>query len=195
MTGWFETPQAVDGQQDVGLSRRAGRPRAAKPGPRYTRSPSGWPFFVCMTGWFETPLFLSYAQCSFRPARLHVMVHAAVHRPNVDEEYFFHEGCFIVETLNNDTSPELSIARARVTPGAVTQPHALRDTVERYLIHSGEGIVYLGNDELGQRVAAGDVVVIPAGVRQYIHNTGSVDLVFHAICIPRFVPESYTALS
>lgn len=110
-------------------------------------------------------------------------------------EYFFKEGCFIVESLNDERHPELSIARARVACGVTTQPHALRDTIERYLIQSGEGLVFLGNDGEGKRVVSGDVVVIPAGVRQSIRNTGADDLVFHAICTPRFLPENYLPLS
>jgi mannose-6-phosphate isomerase-like protein (cupin superfamily) len=39
-----------------------------------------------------------------------------------------------------------------------------------------------------------DVVSIPAGVRQRISNTGIDDLVFLAICTPRFVKENYVEL-
>jgi mannose-6-phosphate isomerase-like protein (cupin superfamily) len=37
----------------------------------------------------------------------------------------------------------------------------------------------------------GDVVIIPAGARQRISNTGTIDLVFLAICVPRFTPGAY----
>jgi mannose-6-phosphate isomerase-like protein (cupin superfamily) len=40
-------------------------------------------------------------------------------------------------------------------------------------------------------VGPGDVVLIPPGCRQRIANTGSVDLVFLAICSPRFLSEVY----
>lgn len=123
------------------------------------------------------------------------MSDAKVYPHSQNAEYFFKEGCFIVESLNDERHPELSIARARVASGVTTQPHALRDTTERYLIQSGEGLVFLGNDADGQHVMAGDVVVIPAGVRQSICNTGAEDLIFHAICTPRFLPENYLALS
>ena len=45
-----------------------------------------------------------------------------------------------------------------------------------------------------KRLAAGDVVVIPAGCPQQIRNDGEDDLVFLAICTPRFVPECYRDL-
>ena len=44
------------------------------------------------------------------------------------------------------------------------------------------------------RVVAGDVVIIPAEVRQRISNVGAGDLVFLAICSPRFTTEVYVDL-
>jgi oxalate decarboxylase/phosphoglucose isomerase-like protein (cupin superfamily) len=38
---------------------------------------------------------------------------------------------------------------------------------------------------------AGDVVSIPAACAQRIANTGAGDLVFLAVCTPRFVQEAY----
>jgi len=40
-------------------------------------------------------------------------------------------------------------------------------------------------------VAPGAVVVIPPGVRQRITSTGPEDLIFLAVCTPRFTPERY----
>ena len=42
-----------------------------------------------------------------------------------------------------------------------------------------------------QTVAPGDVVLIPPGCRQRITGLGDEDLVFLAICTPRFRPEAY----
>ena len=42
-----------------------------------------------------------------------------------------------------------------------------------------------------QAVRPGDVVVIPPGWRQRITNVGAEDLVFLAICTPRFRFEAY----
>jgi oxalate decarboxylase/phosphoglucose isomerase-like protein (cupin superfamily) len=40
-------------------------------------------------------------------------------------------------------------------------------------------------------VAPGDVVLIPPGCRQRISNVGNEDLIFLAICTPRFRDEAY----
>jgi len=49
-------------------------------------------------------------------------------------------------------------------------------------------------ERTGETVASGDVVHIPAGWRQRIRNTGVTDLVFLAICTPRFVQSAYEDL-
>lgn len=108
-------------------------------------------------------------------------------------EYAFIEGCSILESWNNSDDPQASIARARVAPGVTTRWHALHGITERYLIMSGMGEVEVGTDA-PQTVQVGDVVIIPAGVRQRIRNSGTEDLLFYAICTPRFTPECYAAL-
>jgi len=107
-----------------------------------------------------------------------------------EREYWFAEGCFILELSNSAEDPALSIARARVLPGGVTRWHQLRGITERYLVESGSGRVEVG-DESPREVGPGDVVIIPPGCRQRIRNTGSQDLIFLALCTPRFVPEAY----
>lgn len=105
-------------------------------------------------------------------------------------EYFFREGCFITELSNSAADPDVSIARARVEPGCVTRWHRLRDTVERYVILSGTGAVEIG-EEPAREVRMGDIVIIPALRPQRIRNIGTDDLIFLAICTPRFVLENY----
>ena len=107
-----------------------------------------------------------------------------------NQEYYFKEGCHIVEVSNSADDPGLSIARARVEPGELTQWHWLSATQERYVILEGEGEVEVG-DNAAAPVRQGDVVIIPAGERQRIRNTGDCDLLFLAICTPRFQPENY----
>ncbi|TBW49126.1 cupin domain-containing protein [Marinobacter halodurans] len=119
------------------------------------------------------------------------MARASIRSPDESREYFFEEGCFILELSNSDDDPALSIARARVAPGRTTRLHRLARQVERYVILAGEGWVEVG-DAVSGPVAAGDVVTIPAGAVQRIRNTGSGDLVFLALCTPRFSPEDYT---
>jgi mannose-6-phosphate isomerase-like protein (cupin superfamily) len=105
------------------------------------------------------------------------------------QEYYFKEGCHILELLNSSDDEDCSIARARVAPDQQTHFHKLLDTTERYLILSGSGEVTVGDKST--LVGVNDVVVIPAGVRQSIKNTGKEDLVFLAICTPRFKEQNY----
>ena len=116
-----------------------------------------------------------------------------IHHSNMRDEYWFREGCHILEVANHPDDPQLSIARARVEPGVTTQWHRLHETWERYLIIAGEGVAEIGTLTATQ-VSAGDVVCIPPGTRQRIQNTGVVDLIFYAICSPRFTPECYQPL-
>jgi mannose-6-phosphate isomerase-like protein (cupin superfamily) len=104
--------------------------------------------------------------------------------------FYTAEGCHINELSNSDADREASIASARVSPGVVTRWHRLAGTTERYVILSGRGKVEVGN-LAPQSVAPGDVVLIPSGCRQRITNTGDEDLIFLAICTPRFRPEAY----
>ncbi|NKN32532.1 cupin domain-containing protein [Marichromatium bheemlicum] len=113
-----------------------------------------------------------------------------IHRPDPGAEYFFAEGCFILETWNRHDDPEVSIARARLTPGTTTRLHRLVATTERYLILQGSGHIAL-DDGTDRYVGPGDLVHIPAAAPQRITNSGETDLVFLAICTPRFRPEAY----
>lgn len=105
-------------------------------------------------------------------------------------EYFFEEGCFITEWWNSPDDDEASVARARVPVGVTTCWHRLQGITERYVILSGRGSVEVGKLP-PMPVSTGDVVVIPPGERQRIRAEGSEDLVFLAICTPRFRPEAY----
>lgn len=116
-----------------------------------------------------------------------------IFRSDIQDEYWFQEGCHILEVANHPDDPQVSIARARVEAGVATQWHCLHETWERYLIIAGEGFAEIG-DLAAARVSAGDVVLIPPDTRQRIRNTGSQDLVFYAICSPRFTPECYQSL-
>lgn len=104
-------------------------------------------------------------------------------------EYFFREGCHILELWNDPADADVSIARARVEPGRTTRSHQLRGTVERYVILEGMGNFFSADSSTA--VTPGDVVVIPAGESQSIQNTGEQDLIFLAICSPRFAEHNY----
>lgn len=112
------------------------------------------------------------------------------HNTNLREYFFESEGCYITELSNSEVDPELSIARARVKSGVSTSWHRLKSTTERYCILSGVGIVEVG-DAAQREVGTGDVVLIQPMQRQRITNTGKEDLIFLAICTPRFEECNY----
>ncbi|MGI9292651.1 MAG: cupin domain-containing protein [Pseudomonadales bacterium] len=109
------------------------------------------------------------------------------------EEFDTEERCSILEVANDAGDEDVSIARTRVKPGVTTAWHKLSGTAERYVIVAGQGRVELGDLE-PVRVNEGDVVRIPADLAQRIKNTGTTDLVFYAICTPRFQQACYVAL-
>jgi mannose-6-phosphate isomerase-like protein (cupin superfamily) len=113
-----------------------------------------------------------------------------IRRQNLGNEFYTSEGCYITEISNSTDDPEVSIARARLEPGVTTRWHRLHGTAERYVIIKGRGRVNIGTLD-PQEVAAGDVVLIPPLCRQRITNIGADDLVFLAICTPRFSDEIY----
>jgi mannose-6-phosphate isomerase-like protein (cupin superfamily) len=118
---------------------------------------------------------------------------AMLRRFDAGAEFFTPEQCYIIELSNTEDDPAASIARARVAPGVTTRWHRVAGTAERYVVLEGRGRVEVG-DLAAQDVGPGDVVLIPPSVRQRIANTGGSDLVFLAICTPRFRPEAYEDL-
>lgn len=118
---------------------------------------------------------------------------ATINIQDILHEYYTDERCHIIEVSNTPDDPAVSIARARVEPGITTAWHQLKGTVERYSIMSGQGLVEIG-DLAPQAVNAGDVVIIPEMCRQRITNIGKEDLIFLAICSPRFEEANYLAL-
>lgn len=108
-------------------------------------------------------------------------------------EFFTLENCYITELYNDNNDTDVSIAQARVKPEQTTEWHKLTNTTERYYILSGKGKVEV--DGMTETVVeVGDVVIIPPSCAQRITNIGKCDLVFLAICSPRFKLENYQAI-
>ncbi len=107
------------------------------------------------------------------------------------QEFPTSERCFITEFLNHPSRPDVSLARARVEPGVVTELHAL-DVEETYVIEAGGGMMEVGGDRF--HVGPGDSVRIPEGTPQRIENDGVTDLVFLCLCRPRFRADGYISL-
>ncbi len=118
---------------------------------------------------------------------------ARVIRPDAAGEYMTEERCAILELSNSGDDEALSIARARVAPGVTTAWHSVAGTAERYVILEGLGRVEVAGVE-ATAVGPGDVVLIPPDAPQRIANAGDTDLVFYALCTPRFRPHNYRDL-
>lgn len=127
--------------------------------------------------------------CVLRTAKGETMNEAVKHI-NLGAEFWTPEKCYIIEMSNTPDDPEASIARARVKREETTRWHRVVGMVERYVILEGSGRVEVGNLP-PQDVGVGDVVLIPPSCRQRITNTGESDLIFLAVCTPRFRPEAY----
>jgi mannose-6-phosphate isomerase-like protein (cupin superfamily) len=124
------------------------------------------------------------------PVEKFIMTKLHIIQNKSDSEYYFEERCFITEWLNSPSDEEVSVAKARVEPGVTTRLHRLKDVTERYIILKGKGLVEVG--ELPPtKVGSGDVVLIPPGIPQRITNIADSDLIFLAVCTPRFTKDAY----
>jgi mannose-6-phosphate isomerase-like protein (cupin superfamily) len=122
-----------------------------------------------------------------------MLLTSAVRKQEVANEFLTPERCHILEAYNTAADESVSIARARVEPGVTSSWHLLEHTIERYIIVEGRGRVEIG-DLPAAKVEPGDVVIIPAAIRQRITNTGTSDLIFYCVCSPRFQQSDYRAL-
>ncbi|MCU7834146.1 MAG: cupin domain-containing protein [gamma proteobacterium symbiont of Taylorina sp.] len=112
---------------------------------------------------------------------------------NANAQFSTTERCDINELLNSPLDSDCSIAQASVAPGIVTQLHAVKNTIERYVILAGEGRVFI-NDQPPEIVKKFDVICIPENVPQKIENTSQTELIFLCICTPRFEQKNYQNL-
>ncbi len=94
------------------------------------------------------------------------------------------DGCRLRELLHPDNDAvelPFSLAIAELSVGAQSYRHFLRQS-ELYYILAGCGTVHAGGER--RDVAAGDVVLIPPNVVQWVENTGNKVLQFAAIVSP-----------
>ncbi|MBN1472415.1 MAG: cupin domain-containing protein [Syntrophaceae bacterium] len=113
-----------------------------------------------------------------------------IKKQNLKEEFNISENCYVTELSNSPDDPDVSIVRARVEAGVTTRWHRLKGITERYYIVSGKGLAEIG-DIPPQEVHAGDVVMIPPMCPQRITNISNEDLIFLAICTPRYTQDVY----
>jgi len=99
----------------------------------------------------------------------------------------------LVELLHPDTvggaaaGLGCSVAHAIVPAGEATLPHVLNQSAELYYLLEGTGEMHIGAEQAQLR--AGQLVLIPPGVRQFIRNTGPGSLVFLCIVVPKWKAE------
>ncbi len=120
-------------------------------------------------------------------------MHPTIHHHKTVIEFDTKERCYIKELSNTVNDKLISIAEARVEAGITTAWHKLTAITERYIIISGQGRVEIEGLSPTD-VIVGDIVIIPPDTAQRICNTGQDDLLFYAVCSPRFTPDCYIPL-
>jgi mannose-6-phosphate isomerase-like protein (cupin superfamily) len=121
------------------------------------------------------------------------MMKAEIKKGSEAIEFDTKERCSIAEIANDPGDEWVSVAKARVSPGVTTAWHKLKDISERYIIIAGIGKMEIGNLD-AVMVYKGDVIRIPKNTPQRITNIGATDLLFYAVCSPRFKPDAYISL-
>ncbi len=83
-----------------------------------------------------------------------------------------------------------SIVQCTVEPGKSAKPHKLKSS-EVYFILKGRGVLHI--DDESSEVIENQAAYIPPSSRQFIENTGTVDLEFLCIVEPAWKQEDETA--
>lgn len=99
-------------------------------------------------------------------------------------EFIAGDKTILRETLHPDKADlkiNYSLAHAIVQPGEASTLHSLK-TSEVYYILEGEGIMHIDNETA--TVHSNQTIYIPPHAKQYIENTGKVDLKFLCIVDP-----------
>lgn len=107
-------------------------------------------------------------------------------------EFLTRERCHIRELVNDPETEDFSLAEVRVEPGVTTELHKL-SVNEWYVIRRGSGKMEVGGGP-SFVVVPGDFITVPAETSQRIRNTGTEDLIFECICLPRFTSAAYESL-
>ncbi len=93
----------------------------------------------------------------------------------------------ILHPKNDAVAIPYSLAYATLAKNEASTPHVLQTSVEVYFILEGTANAYIGTEVTG--IQRGDSVLIPAGVKQYIENTGESALHFLCIVSPPWSKE------
>lgn len=95
----------------------------------------------------------------------------------------------IRELLNprNTSARQQSLAEATVEVGQATVAHYHPHTEEIYYLLQGEAVMAIEAEQ--SNVHAGDAILIPAGMRHQIRNTGNEPLIVLCCCAPAYTDE------
>lgn len=106
--------------------------------------------------------------------------------PEERAEYTTLDGSRVLELIRPEAegSTKLSLARARVEPGASTLRHVHHKAEEAYYVLSGEGALEIGGAV--ERVSPGDARLIPPGVEHRVTAVGAEPLVILCVCSPPY---------
>jgi mannose-6-phosphate isomerase-like protein (cupin superfamily) len=88
----------------------------------------------------------------------------------------------VLHPKNDGNDLLYSLAHATLEPGAASLPHTIKERSEAYIITEGHGTAYVGGKAMV--LSPGVVVLIPAGVEQFVRNEGSGPLRFWCIVSP-----------
>jgi mannose-6-phosphate isomerase-like protein (cupin superfamily) len=99
----------------------------------------------------------------------------------------------VLHPKNDGLDIPYSLAFAELPVGATSLAHIIAERSELYIIQEGEGKAFVGDETA--TVKAGDVVLIPANVRQYIKNVGTTPLRFWCVVAPAWDVSAETVES
>jgi mannose-6-phosphate isomerase-like protein (cupin superfamily) len=93
----------------------------------------------------------------------------------------------VLHPKNDPVDVGFSLGHASLEVGTQSLPHVLEKCSETYYFLKGEGEIYVDNES--RKVKANDLVFIPAGVSQYVVNTGETRLECLVVVEPAWYRE------
>ena len=98
----------------------------------------------------------------------------------------------VLHPKNDDIDLPYSIAQCIIKKGKASVPHILQKSTEVYLFLEGTGLAWINGKK--KNVKVGDTLVMPAGVEQYVENTGEIDMIFLCVVSPPWAESEEVVL-
>ena len=110
------------------------------------------------------------------------------------EPYSTKDGSLVRELIRpgSDVRAHVSLAEATLMPGDQTMMHYHEKSQEIYHITQGSGVMSLKTDDFC--IGAGDSILIPAGTRHSVRNTGIEPMKILCFCSPAYTHEDTVLL-